>query len=158
MYSIRGCARVRGRETGAFLWTRMSTIDAIVLYFQSTRIFPSWTSPVRPRSPALKINNLQPSVFAQDSVYSIKRRSDRSPRRNSSDETRFENASHGQECTATARGGQGAPMPADGACHHGASRAWRVSARPRRPDPEPSPPPEPATAGTPLCKFSIPSC
>ena len=39
----------------------MSIVDANVVCFQSTSIFPSWTSRVRSPSPAFKINNIQPS-------------------------------------------------------------------------------------------------
>jgi hypothetical protein len=49
---------VKDRSNGALLEVTESiepefnAIDAIVLYLQSTVIFPSWTSPVRIRSPA----------------------------------------------------------------------------------------------------------
>src|SRR5882672_6416901 len=52
--------QLRGENIGSccFPCTWLTALDAIVLYFQSTVRFPSWTSPVRSRSPALYFNTL----------------------------------------------------------------------------------------------------
>jgi hypothetical protein len=43
-----------------------TAVDAIVVYFQSTVIFPSWTSRVRVPSPApFLFNHLQPAIRSQ---------------------------------------------------------------------------------------------
>ena len=60
-------------KTRWFYMVRMNAVDAYVLYFQMTSKFPSWTSRVRSPSPALKINNLQPSRRRRTPKYSIKR-------------------------------------------------------------------------------------
>jgi hypothetical protein len=51
-HSLKGRFGCGVPEVADSLAPGFTAVDAIVLYFQSTVIFPSWTSPVRPRSPA----------------------------------------------------------------------------------------------------------
>src|SRR5579872_7038656 len=75
-HSVKGRIRCGMPEVAEFLVPVFAAVDAIVLYFQSTVIFPSWTSRVRVPSPAPSFHSLRPSYLRRFYLCSAARNCD----------------------------------------------------------------------------------